>query len=109
MRTYIVILSEINSVGNDRDFSNFIQKNNWEWWRYTELNWIIATPDSVPTNQILNAAIEAYGASFITVLEVTVNDVAGMFPINEIENSPANWFNEIKSPDHIPKWDRIGK
>lgn len=107
MRIYIVILSDIKSVECDQKFSDLVKTNNWEWWRYTALNWILATPDTVSTNDVLTNAIESYGVSFITILEVSINDVAGLFPSNEIQDQPFVWFNTIKDSTYIPKWERV--
>lgn len=114
MRYYIIILSELDSKDNDQKFADIIDNNKWEWWRYTALNWILATPDSVSTNQIINYAFEAYGPSFITALEITINDVGGIFPASKEYyesggKNPFLWFNEIRDPKFIPRWEREKK
>lgn len=107
MRIYILILSDIESRENDEAFSKIVNENKWEWWRRTALTWILATPDSVSTNEILNYAMQSYGATFLTVLEVNINDVGGMYPSKGLpDNIPFLWFDKIRDPNFVPRWVR---
>lgn len=111
MRTYLIILSNITSVECDKKFADYVNKNKFDFWRYTSLNWILLTPDDISTNMINTAVIQAYGVGFICCMEIKINDVAGIFPTNNPEAaksgwSPFNWFNQIKSTDFIPRWKR---
>ena len=109
MRIYIVILSDIKTQECDINFAKKIEELNFEWWRYTALNWIIATPVTIATNEIISYGVEAYGAEFSTVLEVSINDVGGIFPTNKKNidantTNPFEWFYKIKDPNFKPKW-----
>jgi hypothetical protein len=110
MRTYIIILSEIKDQNSDTKFSEYVNKNKFDYWRYTALNWILLTPDSVTTNVLIAEITQAYGTIFQCVLEVSINDIGGIFPQNKYEGpqgwSPFNWFYEIKKPTFIPRWEK---
>lgn len=109
MRTYIIILSDIPSKAADLKFATYVENNKFEFWRYTPLNWILLTPDTVSTNMINAAVVEAYGPIFSCSLEVKINDFAGIMPtkkeINEAMN-PFRWFRAIKEPAFIPRWEK---
>lgn len=110
MRTYIIILSEIKDQDSDRKFADFVNKNKFDYWRYTALNWILLTPNSVSTNTLIAEISESYGAIFQCVLEISINDIGGIFPHQKgdvpIGWSPFNWFYEIKKPNFVPRWEK---
>lgn len=115
MRTYIIILGDIPNIDCDAKFGEYVNKNKFDFWRYTPLNWILLTPDHISTNMINTAVVDAYGASsFICCLEITINDIAGIFPVSgdlakEIEKSkwsPFQWFHTIKDSKFIPRWEK---
>lgn len=113
MRTYIIILPSIPSDECDLNFSNFLTENKFEWWRYTALNWILATPDSVSTNFLMAKTTQIYNVPFLCVLEVDIKDVGGFFPMSKeaVEQapkgwSPFNWFYQIKDPKYVKNWER---
>ena len=113
MRTYIIILSDIKEQDSDKKFSDFVHKSKFDYWRYTPLNWVLLTPNTVSTNQLVAEITKAYGAIFQCVLEISINDIGGIFPHKKGEVplgfSPFNWFFEIKKPDFIPRWKREAK
>jgi len=113
MRTYIIILGDIISEKSDNTFAAYVKENKFDWWRYTALNWILLTPDSVSTNMLVAEILKHYGAVFQCVLEINVNDVGGLFPTitNKGSNdsniaNPFSWFQEIKRPNFIPSWEK---
>ncbi len=110
MRTYIIILSEIKDENSDLKFSEFVNNNKFDYWRYTALNWILLTPDSVSTNTLTLEITKSYGAIFQCVLEISINDIGGIFPHKKGEVpegwSPFNWFYEIKKETFIPRWEK---
>ncbi|CAI9673182.1 hypothetical protein [Elizabethkingia anophelis] len=107
MRLYVVILSDIKAIDNDEKFAKYVFNNNFEYWRYMALNWILATPDHISTNDIVGNLFDAYGSIFFTVLEVTINDFGGIFPSNKkLEGqTPFDWFNKIKDKSFVPQWE----
>lgn len=110
MRTYIIILSDIKGKDSDKKFSEFVHENKFDYWRYTSLNWVLLTPDTVSTNKLVSELTKAYGSIFQCVLEVSINDIGGVFPHKKGEVpegwSPFNWFHQIKKPDFIPRWEK---
>jgi hypothetical protein len=107
MRTYIIILSEIKDQVSDKKFSDFINENKFDYWRYTAFNFILLTPDTVSTNQLVAKITESYGVNFQCVLEININDVGGLFPTNNPNIiTPFQWFHEIKKPSFIPRWEK---
>ena len=109
MRIYNVILSHLPQESSDFKFAKTINDNKFEWWRYTMQNWIIATPDNISTNQIMTYTLDAYGAVFFVILEITINDVGGIFPSKKgdlKEGTPFEWFYKIKDPSFVPKWEK---
>lgn len=113
MRTYIIILSDIKSNDSDSKFSKFVNENKFDFWRYTALNWILLTPDSVSTNDLTIKIRECYGVIFQCVLEININDVGGIFPTSKenIEDAkiPFQWFYKIKEPNFVPRWEKESK
>lgn len=110
MRIYILILSDIKSIDNDKEFSEIVKDAKWEWWRYTALTWILATPDNVSTNNIISEAAKCYGPSFLTVLEVSINDFGGLYPSKDLTDiNPFEWFERIRSSEYKPRWEREKK
>lgn len=107
------MLSDIKDKSNDEKFSKFVTENEFDYWRYTALNWILLTPDTVSTNQLITQITDSYGAIFQCVLEININDVGGVFPHKKGEVpegwSPFLWFHKIKSPDFIPRWEKEKK
>lgn len=109
MRFYIIILSDIPDQECDFKFAKKIQECKFEWWRRTALNWILATPDKVSTNEITSYVVESYGLIFSTILEVNINDVGGVYPTIKSkieEGTPFDWFRRIKDPSFIPAWEK---
>lgn len=111
MRFYLIILSDIIGDQDDLKFSEYVQNSKFEYWRYTALNWILATPNNVSTNMILAQVIQAYGHGFNVVLEISINDVAGVFPgSKELPAvNPFAWFNLIRENGYVPKWEQKEK
>lgn len=115
-RIYNVILSDITSTQADFAFGKLIQDKKFEWWRYTPLNWILVTPVSVSTNQVISYVLETYGASFpYFVLEIDINDTGGLVSGHSNKgDTPENlkhpfiFFHKIKDPDYIPPWETEG-
>lgn len=111
-RIYMIILSEIKSVDADCAFAKLIQDKKFDWWRRTALNWIVVTPITISTNNMISYLSETYGVdnSFF-VLEININDFGGIVssskedPNNNLA-SPFIFFNYINSPDYIPAWER---
>jgi len=110
MRTYLIILGQIEGSDSDQKFADFVNRNKFDYWRYTTFNWILLTPDTVSTNFLIAEVTKAYGPVFSCVLEISINDIGGIFPISEKEKielkgwSPFMWFNQIKAPDFVPRW-----
>lgn len=107
MRFYLVMLNDLGDGKEDLMFRDYIMENNFEYWRYYAYSWILATPKSVSTNDILMKMIDCYGSVFSTVIEISINDVAGIFPSANKELNPFSWFNEIRKKDYIPKWEKV--
>jgi hypothetical protein len=110
MKTYIIILSDVKEEDCDIKFAKFVNDNRFEYWRYTALNWILLTPDSISTNQIITKITESYGPIFQCVLEIDINDVGGLFPHKKGSVpkgwSPFLWFKKMKDPNFIPNWEK---
>lgn len=107
MRTYIVILSAIPNKAADEKFAAYIEKNKFDFWRYTALTWIVITPDNVSTNMLNAAVYEAYRVPFVCCLEVTINDVAGIWATsNDPLLNPFQWFKTIKERGYVPRWEK---
>lgn len=114
-RIYLIILGEIKNLDCDARFAKYVNDNNFDFWRYTALNWLILTPTNVSTNMVNAEVINAYGPVFITCLEISINDIAGVFPssgeqaeeIKKSKWSPFLWFHEIKKPNFKPKWEKV--
>ncbi|WP_343524385.1 hypothetical protein [Pedobacter sp.] len=110
MRLYSIILGDILIPENDKKFSDFVMQKRFDYWRYTPLHWILLTPDDVFTNQLVHDVYKAYGNIVFCVLEISIKDVGGMFPmygnIPASKNlwTPFHWFENIKRPDFVPKW-----
>ena len=113
-RIYNIILSDISSTDADFAFGKLIKEKKFEWWRYTPLNWILVTPVSVSTNQIIQYVLESYGATnSYFVLEIEINDVGGMIPgykergdTSENLKTPFVFFHSINNPKYIFPWEK---
>lgn len=114
-RIYLIILGNIKDQNCDTEFAKYVNENNFEYWRYTPLNWIILTPITVSINMVNAEVAKAYRPTFITCLEININDVAGIFPttlemreeMQETKWSPFIWFHKIKKPSFKPKWEKV--
>lgn len=114
-RIYNIILTNLVSEEADSKFANIIKDNNFEWWRYTPLTWILITPINVSTNQIIKYVLDSYGTStFSCVLEIDINDFGGVMPQFITKDSPQSvkattpftFFQKIASSDFTPKWEK---
>lgn len=113
-RIYIILLTDIKSAEADQSFGIIVRDKKFDWWRNTPLNWILITPITVSTNEIIADVTKAYGGEyFFCVLEIDINDFGGLFPVynkefakSDIQNLPFQFFNRIKNPDYIPAWER---
>jgi len=108
MRTYIIILSNIPNEESDNKFGKYINDNKLDYWRYTPLNYIILTPDFITTTVLILELRNAYGSMFLSVLEIDIKDVGGIFPSNsEFDGwTPFQWFKKIRDPKFIPRWEK---
>lgn len=109
MKTFIVILSDIPNADSDMKFSQYVFKNKFEWWRYTALAWIIATPNSIKTTDIHSKVQSFYNGTINCVLEVDINSWAGFGPVVNSENGKESflyWFRKIKDKTYKPSWER---
>ncbi|AJA67304.1 hypothetical protein MYRA21_0060 [Myroides sp. A21] len=108
-RIYNVVLTDIRNIEDDYKFSKFIEDKRLNWWRYSPLCWILVTPITVSTNDVLLKAVEAYGPEdIIFVFEIDINDFAGILPkVNPWKNSkltPFNFFNDLRDSKMKFNW-----
>ena len=61
----------------------------------------------------MNWVLESYGTIFFTVIEIDIKDFGGVFPRYKYEKmgdiDPFTWFNNIRSKDFIPRWEKVGE
>ncbi|MFC4477407.1 hypothetical protein [Flavobacterium chungangensis] len=108
MNTYIIILGEITNKIGDEKFANFVDTNNFEFWRHTPLNWILLTPKNVKLDTINRELKKAYGQVFICVLKVAIEGFAGHYLAKRREDNPFNWFKDIYIKEgFVPKWENV--
>lgn len=114
MRTYLILIGSVEFEEQHMEFKKYIDAKKYDWWRYTPLEWILLTPKHVSSNELLMEVQKAYGTTFITVLEININDIAGIFPFNSNEKhllpepdwTPFKWFQNIRDENFIPRWER---
>jgi hypothetical protein len=106
-RTFVIMLSDITNQEDDAKFAEYIEENNFEYWRRTPLNWILLTPQTTTLEEIINATHNAYGQIFISAFRVNILGYGGAYRKlkSNLEESPFKWFNDIKDENFIPKWE----
>jgi len=109
MKIFSVILGDIPNSFSDLSFGQFLSSFRLEWWRYTPLNYFIATPDSYNAKIIYEYVRMSYPNVVSAVFEVNVLDWYGNGPIvkdNGKEVSFLYWFEKITNKDFKPAWER---
>lgn len=107
MKFFVILLSDIKSATCENDFKNFVDRHKLEWWRYTPLNWILATPDTMQIHTIAQAVADAYGLTVCSILQVNIEDFAGVYAQNPKGNgNPFDWFFKLRQKAYIPRWEQ---
>lgn len=109
MKIFSIILGNIPSQFSDLNFGHFLEASKLEWWRYTPLNYFIATPDYYNTKMIFEIVKRCYPGVISAVFEVKVLDWYGAGPIVEDQGKDVSflyWFEKITDKNFIPAWKR---
>lgn len=102
-------MGDIPNSFSDISFGQFLNSFRLEWWRYTPLNYFIATPDSYDPKTIFEQVKKSYPGVVSAVFEVNVLDWYGTGPIvkdHGREVSFLYWFEKITDKDFKPAWER---
>lgn len=109
MKIFSVILGDIPGNFSDISFGNFLNSFRLEWWRYTPLNYFIATPNSYDAKKIFEHVKLSYPGVITAVFEVNVLDWYGIGPIIQDDGKNVSflyWFEKITDKNYKPAWER---
>ena len=108
MKIFTIILGDIPLNDSDVRFIKFIESNKLEWWRYTPLNFFLATPNNIMTEVVHENVMKCYPNVISAVFLIDIKEWQGIGPSLTHLGEPVSflhWFDKIASKDFIPKWE----